>query len=358
MKNFFTSLLGALAALVIFAGGCLLLFIGFIGVIAAMGGGDKASPDLERGSYLVVDMSTNITDSPPPVDLSAFGGHERTVQLRTLTRSLRAAAKDEKIAGVFLTGDLNAAAFGSGYAALKEVRAALLEFKASGKPITAYLTYATTKGYYLASAASDLALDPYGMILMPGLATEPMFYAGAFEKYGIGVQVTRVGKYKSAVEPFTRTAMSTENREELQKLLGDLWADILADIAPARGASVAEIQATVDAEGIIRPEPAKAAGLVDRIAYRDEIYDGLKAKTGRAGSKETFKQITLGDYAKLAKDVVDAPKKDGESSKFSGRGRIAVVYADGRSSMARAMWATWAGADFRASCASSGRTRR
>jgi protease-4 len=156
-----------------------------------------------------------------------------------------------------------------------------------------------------------------------------MFYAGAFEKYGIGVQVTRVGKYKSAVEPFTRTAMSTENREELQKLLGDLWGDILADIAPARGASVAEIQATVDAEGIIRPEPAKAAGLVDRIAYRDEIYDGLKAKTGRAGSKETFKQIALGDYAKLAKDVVDAPKKDGEASRFSGKGRVAVVYAEG-----------------------------
>lgn len=328
MKNFFTSMLGALVALIIFAGGCLLLFIAFIGVIAALGGGDKASPDLERGSYLVLDLSTNITDSPPPVDLSAFGGRPSTMQLRTLTRSLRAAAKDERIAGVFLTGDLTAAAFGSGYAALKEVRAALLDFKAAGKPITAYLTYATTKGYYLASAASDLAIDPYGMIMMPGLATEPMFYAGAFEKYGIGVQVTRVGKYKSAVEPFTRTSMSAENREELQKLLNDLWGSILADIAPTRDASVADIQATVDAEGVIRPEPAKEARLVDRIAYRDEIYDGLKAKTGRAG-KETFKQVSLSDYAKLAKDVVDAPKKDGESSKFSGRGRIAVVYAEG-----------------------------
>src|SRR5207244_11528891 len=124
----------------------------------------------------------------------------------------------------------------------------------SGKPITAYLTYATTNTYYLASEASDLAIDPYGMILMPGLASEPLFFAGAFEKYGINVQVTRVGKYKSAVEPFTRRDMSAENREEIQKLLNDLWGGVLEDISPSRGVTPEEIQATFDREGLIRPE--------------------------------------------------------------------------------------------------------
>lgn len=330
MKNFFTSMLGALVALIIFSGGCVLLVLGFLAAIAALGGSEKAGPSLERGSYLVFDLSANISDAPPPLDLSAFGGRQNSVQLRSITHAIRAAAQDERVAGIYITGDLTPAAFGSGYAALKEVRSALLDFKAAGKPITAYLTYATTKSYYLASAASDLALDPYGVILMPGLASEPVFLAGTFEKYGVNVQVTRVGKYKSAVEPFTRREMSPENREEIQKLLNDLWAEILGDIAPSRGLTTEKIQTLVDTEGMIRPEAALAGQLVDRVAYRDEVYDALKAKTGRAGSKEPFKQVALADYAKLAKDLPDASKKKTDEGVKSGaRGRIAVVYAEG-----------------------------
>jgi protease-4 len=330
MKNFFTSLLGALAALVIFSVGCFVLCMAFFAALATLTAeGEKASATLERGSYLVFNLSSNISDAPPTVDLSAFGGKTDTLQLRTITRTLRAAAKDSRVAGVFITGDLTPAAFGSGYAALKEVRSALDEFKESKKPIVAYLTYATTKSYYLASAATDLAMDPYGMIIMPGLASEPMFFAGAFEKYGINVQVTRVGKYKSAVEPFIRRDMSPENREELQKLLGDIWTQILADIAPSRNVTPEEIQKTVDTEGLLRARVAKDARLIDRIAYRDEIYDALKEKTGRAGSKEPFKQITLSDYAKIVRDVVETPRKGDGDSKSTGHGRVAVVYAEG-----------------------------
>jgi protease-4 len=331
MKNFFTSMLGALAALVVFAGGCFVLFLGFLMAIAALGGAEKAAPSFERGSYLVFDLSTNITDAPPPIDFGSLrGGREDTLQLRTVTRALHAAAKDSRIAGVFITGGLSPARFGSGFAALKEVRAALLDFRAAGKPVKAYLTYGSTKDYYLASTASELAIDPYGVIAMPGLASEPMFFAGAFEKYGIGVQVTRVGKYKSAVEPYTRKDMSPEARSELQKLLDDIWAGVLADVAPSRGLKPADLQAVVDREGLIRPEAALAAKLVDRIAYRDEIYDDLKAKTGRAGSKEPFKQILLADYAKLTRDIADTPRgKDGGVARPTGHSRIAVVYAEG-----------------------------
>ena len=331
MKNFFTSMLGALAALVVFSVFGVLLFIGFLLAMASIGSSvEKPVPSVERGAYIVVDLSMNITDAPPAVDLGPFGGNEETVQLRTITRALRAAAKDDRIAGAFITGELSPAAFGSGYAALKEVRGALADFKAAGKPISGYLVHATTRSYYLASVANDLALDPYGMIIMPGLASEPMFYAGAFEKYGIGVQVTRVGKYKSAVEPFTRREMSPENREEVQKILNDIWGDLLSDIAPGRDLTPEKIQATVDAEGLIRAEAAKAASLIDRVAYRDEVYETLKAKTGRAGTKEAFKQIALVDYAKQSRDVVEAPKKPGAPAHSgSGRDRIAVVYAEG-----------------------------
>ncbi len=332
MKNFFTSMLGSFVALVVFTGGLAALGLAGLIALAAMSGAEKAAPAFERGAYLVFDLSTNITDAPPPVDLSAFGGRPESLQLRTVTRAIRAAATDSRIAGIFVTGDLSPAAFGSGFAALREVRHALLEFKASGKPVSAYLTYATTKTYYLASVANDLSIDPYGVVMMPGLASEPAFFAGAFEKYGVNVQVTRVGKYKSAVEPFTRREMSPENREEMQKLLGDIWSALLADIAPSRGLTAEKIQATVDAEGLIRAGAAKDHGLVDRVAYRDEIYDDLKARTGRKGSREPFKQVPLFDYAKQAADTpLPAAKteKDSEAADGGRSGRIAVVYAEG-----------------------------
>lgn len=330
MKNFFTSMLGALAALVIFSAGCVLLFFGFLAAMAAIGGADKKGPTFERGAYLVFDLAARISDAPAPVDFGAFSGENDSLQLRTVTRALKAAAKDDRIAGVFITGDLDASAFSSGYAALKEVRDAIETFKKSGKPVNAYLTHATTRTYYLASAANEVAIDPYGLILMPGLSSEPMFFAGAFEKYGIGVQVTRVGKYKAAVEPFTRRDMSPENREEVQKLLNDLWRDLLADIGPSRNLTPEKIQTTVDAEGLIRAPVAKENGFVDRVAYRDEIYDALKAKTGRAGSREPFKQVTIADYAKAAKDIAEAPKPEkGVASKTPGKGKVAVIYAEG-----------------------------
>jgi protease-4 len=333
MKNFFTSMFGALVALVVFTGGAILLFIGLLGAIVSMSG-DKKAPTMDRGSYLVFDLAANITDAPPQVDFSQFtGGHASTLQLRAVTRAIRAAKTDDRVAGILLKGALTPAGYGSGYATLKEVRTALLDFKASGKPIRAYLEAVTTKDYYLASVASDITLDPYGMIIMPGLASEPMFYTGAFEKFGIGVQVTRVGKYKSFVEPYTRKDMSPESKEQTLKLLNDLWGSMLDDMAQGRSLDRAQIQSVVDAEGIIRPEKAKAAKLVDRIAYRDEVIAELRTKTGPAANdKITFKQIEIAAYAKMTKDAAAPSKKpatDESKSAGTGRGKVAIIYAEG-----------------------------
>ena len=325
MKNFLSSLAGTLVGLLLFSVGGVFLLIGGIAALVALGGRDSSAPAFEKGSYLVLNLSTNFTDAPAELDLGPLGGGPESVQLRTVTRALRAAAKDERITGVYLTGDLSPADFGSGYAALRELRTALEDFRAAGKPVQAYLTQATTRTYYVASVADNLALDPYGMILMPGLASQPMFFAGLFEKYGVNVQVTRVGKYKSAVETFTRRDMSPENREEVTQLLGDIWSVLLADIAKTRKLESAEIQGVVDREGMIRAQPALEARLVDRVAYRDEIYEDLKARTGRAGSKEPFRQVALAQYAKQLKDG-GAPEA---GKKSSAKGRIAVVYAEG-----------------------------
>ncbi|MET0263967.1 MAG: signal peptide peptidase SppA [Rariglobus sp.] len=321
MKNFFASFLGTLAAAALLVTGLVVLTFGFI--VAASSMKAPVAP-VENGAYLVFDLNANITDSPPayeglsPAALLGGGDGAPTLQLRTVTRALREAASDKRIAGVVLLGSLQAEGYGSGFAVLSELRAALGNFKESGKPIVAYLDFATTRDLYLAAGATEVVLDPYGTLLVPGLASEPTFFAGAFERFGVGVQVTKVGDYKSYAEPFVRKDLSPENREQMQKLLGDLWGDLRADMAADRKMTPEALQAVVDAEGLIRPASALKAGLVDRLAYRDEVLTELKKSTGRGDSDKPFKQIALADYAHSLSTDAEGGKKE-----------IAVIYAEG-----------------------------
>lgn len=325
MRNFFTSLLGTLAALIVFCTG--LFFFGLVLIIVIAGASQKGKQTrFEPGSYIVFNLDTNIVDAPQNPNLDRLlRGDDDSLQLRAVTAALRSAAKDSRIAGVLLTGSLSPAGYGSSFASLKELRAALLEVRAAGKPVKGYITDASTRDYYLYSVADDLAIDPFGVVLLPGLASRPMFYTGAFEKFGIGVQVTRVGKYKSAVEPFTRKDLSPENREQLGSLLGDIWADLIADMAKSRGLKSEDLQRIADNEALLRAETAKKEKLVDRVVYRDQIVDDLKAKTGRTGSKESFKQVSMAEYLHYAKDTGTlTPGLDGVQSSH-----VAVVYAEG-----------------------------
>lgn len=336
MKNFFTSFFATITALLVFLiGGCLLVFL-LIGALVAMG--QKQPVAVEDNSYLVFDLAANITDTPLQNEgfdefMEALGGESRqTLQLRQVTRSIRAAAHDDAIKGLYLTGMMQPMGYGSGFAALKEVRDAITEFKASGKPVLAYMNFAAMRDFYLASAASEVVLDPYGLIMTPGLASQPMFFAGAFEKFGVGVQVTRVGKYKSAVEPFTRKDMSPENREQIQTLLDDLWKDLTVDIEASRGLAPGTIQRLVDAKGIIRAEAAREAKLVDRVAYRDEVMADLKSATGRKDSARTFRQIGIKAYARHVGISGAVPRRANPGKvelSPGGNGRIAIVYAEG-----------------------------
>lgn len=336
MKNFFTSFFATLTALMVFIVGGFFAFFLLIGAMVALG--EKKPAVVQNGSYLVFDLAANIQDSPSQVDgldefVEAFGGQgARQLQLREVTRALQAAARDDAIKGVYLTGTVRARGYGSGFAALKEVREALETFKASGKPVKAYLDYAGTREFYLASIADELVLDPYGAVVVPGLASQPMFFAGAFEKFGIGVQVTRVGKYKSAVEPYTRKDMSPENRAQIQKLLDDVWSTLTTSIEQARKLPAGALQKAVDEKGLIRAEDATKLKFVDRTAYLDEMLDELKAETGRKGSTQPFKQIALKDYARLVSTGGSAPKRAGDGKielGSGGRGKIAIVYAEG-----------------------------
>ncbi|MBL9215517.1 MAG: signal peptide peptidase SppA [Opitutaceae bacterium] len=335
MKNFVTSFFAALTALIVFCVGGSLLFFLLLGAMVALG--EKKPVAVTADSYLVFDLSANIQDSPSQAEgldefIEALGGEGRHVlQLREVTRALQAAARDDAIKGVFLTGSFHAQGYGSGFAALHEVRDALESFRASGKPVKAYLNFAGTRDYYVASAASEIVLDPYGLIVMPGLASQPMFFAGAFEKFGIGVQVTRVGKYKSAVEPFTRRDMSPESRAQTKQLLDDVWQSLASAMEESRRLPAGALQRAADEHGLIRAEDARRLKLVDRVAYLDEVLEELKAATGRRGS-QAFKQVALKDYARLVSGHGAVAKRVNEGKldlASGGRGRVAVVYAEG-----------------------------
>jgi len=334
MKSFFASFFGTLAALTVLVGA---VAIGLAILVGSVSSKREATSPVVRGSWLVFELSDQIQDTPlqnEDIDdvFEALGdGKVRALQARKVTRALQAAAADDDIAGLYLSGQETALTAGSGYGALREIRDAILAFRAAGKPVKAWLTNASTREYYLASAADDVVLDPFGSILLPGLATQPMFYTGAFEKIGIGVQVTRVGKYKSAVEPYTRTDMSPENRAQTQKLLDDLWASIASSIEESRKLTAGGLQAIVDAEGLLRGEEAREAGLVDRIAYFDEILDELHDATGMKSSKGSFRQISIADYAALVPgtNLVAKRRVVGELAAPAGHEKIAIVYAEG-----------------------------
>jgi protease-4 len=321
MKSFISSMLGSLVALIIFSFIGILLLVGLVGALITVGAhkAKGTTTKIDENSYLVFDLSTNITDAPPQIDFSDFSDSKAsTLQLRSVTRGLDIATKDERIKGILLVGSFNPTGLGSGFAALSEVRNALLRFKASGKPIRAFLESADTRDYYIESVANEIDMDPYGMLYMPGLATEPMFYAGLFEKYGIGVQVTRHGKYKSYVEPYTRKDMSPENKEDTKRLLESLWGSLLGDISKPRQLSPELIQAVVDKEGLLKPEAALASHLVDRTIYKDTLLAELKKETGNTESKDPFKQVSFDSYLKL---------HDADLS--SAKQAIGIVYAEG-----------------------------
>ena len=303
----------------------LLLFLGcgvggLIFLLMAVASKD-VGPEVKEKSVLVVDLAQNITDSKTPTDAlnGVLAGRDRnTITLRTVLDALNKATTDKRIVGVYIYGDSSGSST-TGFATLKEVRQALQRFRATGKPIFAYDIDWRERDYYLGSVANTIAVNPIGSLEINGLSSETTFFTGALQKFGVGVQVTRVGKYKSAVEPFLLTKRSPESREQTEKLLGDLWQEFLTAAGQARKLTVPQLQAIADSKGNLMAQEAKRAGLVDRVVYDDEIEAELKKLTGEDEEEKSFRSVDLGTYARaITKDV-----------ERSSKNKISVVYAEG-----------------------------
>ncbi|MFS8117106.1 MAG: signal peptide peptidase SppA, partial [Microcoleus sp.] len=194
-------------------------------------------------------------------------------------------------------------------------------FRDAKKPIFAYEMDWSERDYYLGSVANTIAVNPYGSVEINGFSSQAMFLTGALEKYGVGVQVTRVGKYKSAVEPFLLKKMSPENRQQTQKLLGDIWGEYLKTVGPSRKLTVPQLQAVANNGGTLMADEALKSKLVDKVVYFDEIATELKKLTGADAEDKSFKQISLKNYARVADDK--------NSTRANKKNQIAVLYAEG-----------------------------
>jgi protease-4 len=317
LKQTIASLIGSLVGLLLFfsLGASGLAFLLFVAT------SPREEPTVQEKSILVFDLSIPIKDARPPANLSQAltGENSNTMTLRQVLHSLEKATKDKHIVGLLLDGRREGAS--SGYANLAEVRGALERFRAAGKKIIAYDTSWSEQEYYLASVADEAVINPMGMMEINGLSYRQMFFQGALDKYGIGVQVIRVGDYKSAVEPYTRQNFSPENRQQTQALLADLWGKFLATVGESRSLSPADLQKIADERGFLNPTEAEMLGLVDEVAYFDKIVADLKKLTEQTEQEErSLRQISLENYAN---SVVEKTK-----NKLSNQ-KIAVIYAEG-----------------------------
>lgn len=321
MKSFLKTFLATLAAFVVIVSMTVCGFI-TVGVMA----GDENEVNIKDKTVLIFKMNNNITEAQQEDD--PFGGLEReltgqgssnSLSMTQIIQGLDKAAKDDRILALYLEGNLVSENYGSGPAALLEIRQALGRFKAK-KPIYAYNTGWSKSDLMLVAGASHLYLDPMGAVDMTGLAAEPMFYGDAFKKYGIEVQVTRVGKFKAAVEPFITNKMSDANREQISKMLSDIWSEWKLVIGSDRKLQPEQIQAIADQKGFLLASEAKSVGIIDEIKNYDEVLNELKKLTGKKESDKTFNQVSLKRY--LDVDVEDAAPRESKN-------RIAIVFAEG-----------------------------
>lgn len=322
LKQTFASTIGSVVGLMLFFG---LGTFGLLSLLIVAASKDEG-PLVKDKSVLVFDLSLNITDSKPTssttdaIGEALSGENADSMTLHTVLKTLDNAAKDKRIVALFLDGSSSQAGGGSGLATLKEVREALQRFRASGKKIIAYDVASDKREYYLTSVADSVVLNPMGMMELNGFSSQPMFLSGALEKYGIGVQIIRVGKFKSAVEPFVLKQLSPESRLQTQALLNTLWGEFLNVTAKSRKLTPQQLQAIADTQGVVSAPEALQRRLIDKVAYFDEVVTELKQLSGSDKDDKSFRRISLSSYA-------DTDTKDTKNSLSSNK--VAVIYAEG-----------------------------
>jgi len=293
---------------------------------------ETPKPSIRSKSFLVLDLTMNLTERPGGLTFEDVAEQALTEEVKPaqahlleVLDALRKAKTDPRITGILVKGSFQPQDYGCGYSTIREMIDGMDDFKSSGKPVIGFCHSPTQLDYLVYSACDELYIDPSGTLLLNGLASQDLFLGDTLKKYGVGVQVVRTGRYKGAVEPFTSTGYSAENREQIKRLLNVRWADYLGFVSNRRDLSFRELNAKLTSDYLFEAEEALEIGLVDGILSHNQLID-LVIKQGSLNEDgDGFEQVSLIEY-------LDRPQpgdiNEGADAHFN-TSEIAVIYVEG-----------------------------
>jgi len=311
MKQFFKITLATIVGVIIATILGIFVLFGILGAIAASGDTTvKMKPNTVYQLDLTGQLVDRSQDDPFTNALSELSGQSAlaTVGLDDILANIEKAKNDSNIVGIYLKGGI----LTGGISSIKEIRDALLDFKADGKFVIAYADNYLQSNYYLASVADKVLLNPLGTLELKGLSAELLFLKNTLDKIGVEMQVVKVGSFKSAVEPFIDTKMSDANRQQVTAYTTSIWNNIVDGIAANRNISADQLNRYADEMMAFQPQEKYINyGLVDSLVYVDEVDNILKS------------------YCEDYKLVKHKPMTKVPSGKKFQKDKIAVIYAVG-----------------------------
>ena len=310
-KNFLASVLGTLTAIGLFFALILMLVSAAASIIVSPSG----SKAVQANSILDLNLNVPITDRNPSFDKLEIilDLNDEVLGLPEILSAIDKAAQNPKTKGIRLRSDLITA----GWSQTRSIRKALENFKAEGKFIYSYADIYTQKGYYLSSVADTIVLNPVGAFEFKGLASEVLYYKDFQDEYGVKMEVVRLGKYKSAVEPFLDNKMSDANRLQIKSLLMDLWGTLNKEVGSARNLNVDTLDDLINKQKIATPEDAVNQGLIDLLGYESDLEEMVKTR------------LQLEEKDELNFTSVSAVNQSKSDYNKEIKDRIAVVFAKG-----------------------------
>lgn len=311
MKDFIKNVGATIVGIFLFG-----IIIGIFGVMSLVGmvASGQATKNVKENSVLVLKLQGDLQEQAQDDVLGQLTGNSfNSLGMDAISSAIKKAKANKDIKGIYLeTGIL-----GADVAQLQELRDQLVDFKKSGKWIVAYSDNYTQGCYYLATAADKVYINPEGSINWHGIGSQPMFVKDLLAKFGVKMQVIKVGKYKSATEMFTEEKMSDANREQTQRYIQSLWDNICKDVSKSRNISVAKLNDLAD-NGVFvaNGKMLLAEKMVDGVKYADEMKAEVK-KLLKLDADKKISQLSIADMATV--------KEEGND----GDDEIAVYYAYG-----------------------------
>ena len=311
MKDFFKYMSATVVGLIVFT-----LITGIIGAMCIVGmiASGSSAKDVSDNSVMVINLSGMLNERSESTFMDEIGGNTvGTIGLDDVLAAIDKAEDNDKIKGIYIEAGMLSA---DSYASLTAIRNALLDFKKSGKWIVAYGDVYTQGVYYVASVADKVFLNPSGQVDWHGIASQPIFLKDLMAKFGVKMQLAKVGAYKSAPEMFTADKMSDANREQVTAYINGLWQNVCKGVSESRKISVAQLNAYADS--FVTLSDAKdfvKYKFVDKLIYTD----GIKAEINKLLKKEADDDINTVSLADMK--VVKGKEDKGEE--------IAIYYAYG-----------------------------